>query len=100
MLDGWYCRSIANQNAVEQNDRDDENEPNVVDDSDESQDVPAQHMMPRVDYKSQYHTLKKKLKFLLYVSTTSGALLAENHHFDFRKTNFSKTPCVRVNDAF
>lgn len=68
MLDGWYCRTMANQNSTEQNEQDDENEPNVVDDSDESQDISVAHMMPRVDYKAQYNTLKKKLKFLLYVS--------------------------------
>lgn len=68
MLDGWYCRSFANQNASEDNDHDEDHEPNVVDDSDESQDIPVAHLTPRVDYKSQYNSLKKKLKFLLYVS--------------------------------
>lgn len=69
MLDGWYCRSMANQNATRNNDNDDDNEPNVVDDSDESQeDIPVARLMPRIDYKAQYTTLKKKLKFLLYVS--------------------------------
>lgn len=70
MLDGWYCRTMANQQSrQQQNDQDDDNEPNVVDDSDESQDVPVAHLMPRVDYKAQYSTLKKKLKFLIYVSS-------------------------------
>lgn len=64
MLDGWYCRTMANQNATQNNDH----EPNVVDDSDESQDIPVARLMPRVDYKAQYIALKKKLKFLLYVS--------------------------------
>lgn len=69
MLDGWYCRSMANQNATRNNDNDDDNEPNVVDDSDESQeDIPVARLMPRIDYKAQYTALKKKLKFLLYVS--------------------------------
>lgn len=68
MLDGWYCRTMANQNAARNNDHDDDNEPNVVDDSDESQDLPVARLMPRVDYKAQYVALKKKLKFLLYVS--------------------------------
>lgn len=69
MLDGWYCRTIKNQNSTEQNEQDDEQEPNVVDDSEESQDMPSHTMpRPRVDYKIQYYTLKKKLKFLLYVS--------------------------------
>lgn len=77
MLDGWYCRTIKNQNSAEQNDQDDEHEPNVVDDSEESQDMPS-HMMPRVDYKIQYNTLKKKLKFLLYVSYLCINLFATN----------------------
>lgn len=75
MLDGWYCRSMANQNSAQNND-DEDNEPNV-EDSDES-DTPVAHLMPRVDYKSQYDTLKKKLKFLLYVSKYK---LAEKIHF-------------------
>lgn len=68
MLDGWYCRSMANQNSTDHNEQDDDNEPNVVDESEDSQDVPVAHLMQRVDYKTQYTTLKKKLKFLLYVS--------------------------------
>lgn len=68
MLDGWYCRTIKNQNTTERSSQEDDPEPNVVDDSDDSQDLPVSHMMPRVDYKIQYNTLKKKLKFLLYVS--------------------------------
>lgn len=59
---------MANQQSLQQNDQDDDNEPNVVDDSDESQDIPVAHLMPRVDYKAQYKTLQKKLKFLIYVS--------------------------------
>lgn len=59
---------MANQNAARNNDHDEDHEPNVVDDSDESQDIPVSRLMPRVDYKAQYVSLKKKLKFLLYVS--------------------------------
>lgn len=36
--------------------------------SDYDQQVIEQNTAPRVDYKAQYNTLKKKLKFLLYVS--------------------------------
>lgn len=70
MLSGWYCRSMANQNSTDHNEQDDDNEPNVVDESDDSQDIPVARLMPRIDYKAQYTTLKKKLKFLLYVSTS------------------------------
>lgn len=75
MLDGWYCRTMANQNATQNNDH----EPNVVDDSDESQDIPVARLMPRVDYKAQYITLKKKLKFLLYVSRHAHSSLNKPH---------------------
>lgn len=61
---------MANQNSTDHNEQEDEHEPNVVDESDDSQDIPVAHLMPRVDYKTQYITLKKKLKFLLYVSTS------------------------------
>lgn len=62
---------MANQNSTDHNEQDDDNEPNVVDESDDSQDIPVAHLMPRIDYKAQYTTLKKKLKFLLYVSSES-----------------------------
>lgn len=71
MLDGWYCRTMANQNSTDHNEQDNGNEPNVIDESDDSQDIPVAHLMPRIDYKAQYTTLKKKLKFLLYVSSVS-----------------------------
>lgn len=58
---------MANQSAAQNNEEED-NEPNVVDDSDDESDTPVAQLMPRVDYKAQYNTLKKKLKFLLYVS--------------------------------
>ena len=38
---------------------------------DESEDENQIAQNPRVDYKAQYNTLKKKLKFLLYVSLNS-----------------------------
>lgn len=66
MLDGWYCRTLASQQSS-QNENDDDNEPNVVDESDESQDIPSVQI-PNTDHKAQYIALKKKLKFLLYVS--------------------------------
>lgn len=74
MQSGWYCRSMANQNSGQNNDHGEDNEPNVVDDSDDSQDIPVARLMPRVDYKTQYLTLKKKLKFLLYVSDLNNCI--------------------------
>lgn len=50
MLDGWYCRSIGNNNADAEGE-DDEDSP--------EEEVP--------NYKDQYRNLKRKLKFLIYV---------------------------------
>lgn len=50
MLEGWYCRSIANNNADAEGE-DDEDSP--------EEEVP--------NYKDQYRNLKRKLKFLIYV---------------------------------
>lgn len=86
MLDGWYCRTMANQNATQNNDH----EPNVVDDSDESQDIPVARLMPRVDYKAQYITLKKKLKFLLYVSSNFIK------YIDIGETNWKSNPFIFI----
>lgn len=49
MLEEWYCRSIANNNADAEDDDDDSPE----------EEVP--------NYKDQYRNLKRKLKFLIYV---------------------------------
>lgn len=50
MLEGWYCRSITNNNA-DAEEEDDEDSP--------EEEVP--------NYKDQYRNLKRKLKFLIYV---------------------------------
>ncbi|XP_034941647.1 INO80 complex subunit E [Chelonus insularis] len=47
MLEGWYCRSIANNNAEVEDDEEDSPE-----------EIP--------NYKEQYRNLKRKLKFLIY----------------------------------
>ncbi|XP_011187515.1 uncharacterized protein LOC105215352 [Zeugodacus cucurbitae] len=81
MLSGWYCRSMANQQAAQT----DENDPNVDDDSGSDDDSREQQQTQSgigigsgngggnssgtanaVDYKSQYRYLKRKLKFLIY----------------------------------
>lgn len=71
MLEGWYCRTLANQQAAAASQQDeDENEPNVADsgseDSQEGTSNPNTLNRP-IDYKEQYKYLKQKLKFLLYV---------------------------------
>lgn len=73
MLDGWYCRTLASQQTSQNDDNDEDNEPNVVDESDDSQDDVPDVRMPNIDYKAQYVALKKKLKFLLYVSLEADA---------------------------
>lgn len=105
---------MANQNSTDHNEQDDDNEPNVVDESDDSQDIPVAHLMPRIDYKAQYTTLKKKLKFLLYVSSQSfdddecdrepKCKKKKNEMFFVclrtRKMSFSKMHCAQVNDGY
>lgn len=73
MLDGWYCRSIANMQASEaasgstsspaetQRTREVHKEYS----SDSSSDVE-----PEPNYRAQYIALKKKLKYLIYVCDT------------------------------
>lgn len=92
MLDGWYCRSMANQQSSS-NDPDDNHSQSqhITQQQQHHILLPAQHdghnaadsgsdddshtavgnipnINPRIDYKGQYNNLKKKLKFLLYVS--------------------------------
>ncbi|XP_053950515.1 uncharacterized protein LOC128858352 [Anastrepha ludens] len=83
MLSGWYCRSMANQQAAQT----DETDPNVDDDSGTDDDSQEQQRTQSglgigggsgngggnssgaanpVDYKTQYRYLKRKLKFLIY----------------------------------
>lgn len=53
MLDGWYCRSIGNNAGAEEEEEEEEEE--------ESQEEV-------INYKAHYRNLKRKLKFLIYVS--------------------------------
>lgn len=63
MLEGWYCRSIANNNADAEDDDDDSPE----------EEVP--------NYKDQYRNLKRKLKFLIYVCILCLCILCYfNYH--------------------
>ncbi|XP_017485950.1 PREDICTED: uncharacterized protein LOC108374490 [Rhagoletis zephyria] len=83
MLSGWYCRSMANQQATPA----DETDPNVDEDSGSDDDSHEQQRTQSalgigggsgngggnssgatnaVDYKTQYRYLKRKLKFLIY----------------------------------
>lgn len=70
MLDGWYCRSIANMQATEAASMssaapvEPPRAPPPEDYSSDSSSEPE----PETNYKSHYLTLKKKLKYLIYVS--------------------------------
>ncbi|KAL9873784.1 INO80 complex subunit E [Glossina fuscipes] len=70
MLDGWYCRTLANEQATasQQNDHTDPNEENddTESDSQYNDGIQPRSSNAAVDYKAQYRYLKKKLKFLIY----------------------------------
>ncbi|KAM7349604.1 uncharacterized protein ACRADG_008472 [Cochliomyia hominivorax] len=77
MLDGWYCRTLANeqQQATQQNDNNEQNMGlNDDSDSDSQDNEESRHgaggggatTNSTVDYKNQYRYLKRKLKFLIY----------------------------------
>lgn len=89
MLDGWYCRSLANEKASKRSSEDDTAVERVADESD-SQETQVNDAIEEegptsesgkgagcgdankksVDYKAQYRYLKRKLKFLIYVRIT------------------------------
>lgn len=73
MLDGWYCRSIANMQATEaasMSSAPPAEPPRAPPPEDYSSDSSSEPE-PETNYKSHYLTLKKKLKYLIYVSTIS-----------------------------
>lgn len=70
MLDGWYCRSIANMQANEASVSN-----NVSTEPPQSHGSPKDYSSdsssdpePEPNYRAQYLSLKKKLKYLIYVS--------------------------------
>lgn len=71
MLDGWYCRSIANMQASEAASVSSNTpaESTHARDSHYSSDSSSEPE-PEPNYRAQYLTLKKKLKYLIYVSST------------------------------
>uniref|UniRef100_A0A1I8MVP0 INO80 complex subunit E N-terminal domain-containing protein n=1 Tax=Musca domestica TaxID=7370 RepID=A0A1I8MVP0_MUSDO len=70
MLEGWYCRTLNEQEQSSQPVQSDQNmEVNDETDSSASQDNEESHRgqsTNNIDYKSQYRYLKRKLKFLIY----------------------------------
>lgn len=78
MLEGWYCRTLANeQAAASQNHQDDDDNDQGDSGSEDSQEG-GQNYNSQVDYKAQYRYLKQKLKFLLYVSIISMSVTHES----------------------
>lgn len=64
MLDGWFCRTMASAEQQEQQTSEDEDKSS----EDESNQSLSRLNQKSVDHKAQYQNLKKKLKYLLYVS--------------------------------
>ncbi|XP_011309052.1 uncharacterized protein [Fopius arisanus] len=72
MLEGWYCRSIANNSAEVEDDEDDSPE----------EEVP--------NYKDQYRNLKRKLKFLIYVRLLKVFMIFLRGFSSFSSHGFTK----------
>ncbi|XP_041978931.1 INO80 complex subunit E [Aricia agestis] len=69
MLDGWYCRSIANMQANEASSVNNpvKTEPaHSLDSRKDYSSDSSSEAEPEPNYKAQYLSLKKKLKFLIY----------------------------------
>lgn len=78
MLDGWFCRTMAS--AAEQQ------EQQTSEDEDKSSEDESNQSLSRlnqksVDHKAQYQNLKKKLKYLLYVSCDVKFFFIFKHFF-------------------
>lgn len=124
MLDGWYCRSLANEKATKRSSEDDAVQPDEESGSEEEsqenegledgqrspQFIDDQHpahsdhsvIKTSIDYKSQYRYLKRKLKYLIYVSNKYIiAIIPRLYTLQSisRKMNSFKMPCVQINDV-
>ncbi|XP_023949129.1 uncharacterized protein LOC112053798 isoform X1 [Bicyclus anynana] len=69
MLDGWYCRSIANMQANEAASASNSmnaDAPRSLDSRKDYSSDSSSDQEPEPNYKAQYFTLKKKLKYLIY----------------------------------
>lgn len=123
MLDGWYCRSLANQKTTSTKTNQEHLE------SDEEAHT-KQSTMPgttaaasaagattaassststgtaneNIDYKERYRNLKRKLKFLIYVSNNRCGCIDIFIQFSYfctgRKTNIFKTCYTLIKDVY
>lgn len=64
MLDGWFCRTMANSSTTAEQ----EQQTSSSEEDDESNQSLSRLNQKSVNHKAQYQNLKKKLKYLLYVS--------------------------------
>lgn len=110
MLEGWYCRSLANQEGAvkeePQPDSDEEPAPPVGGRSQvavrggvaaSSSSASAGTGTAAVDYKERYKNLKKKLKFLIYVRVSFLHCREETQNFSCcRRTSTSRIYCTRI----
>lgn len=67
MLEGWYCRTLANEQQSSQDANDQDDDQNDSGSDEDSQEGALPTIMPKIDYKAQFLGLKKNLKYLLYV---------------------------------
>lgn len=78
MLDGWYCR---NQMATGGGEQQPQTESDEEDKSSEEDESLSRLNQKSIDHKAQYQNLKKKLKYLLYVSCCDVAGVNEPFFF-------------------
>lgn len=109
MLEGWYCRSLANQKTKsnkterEQQESEDEHHPS----SSVPRALPAAMSSTStahssIDYKERYRNMKRKLKFLIYVSRFIVGSLFISHMLSLcndRRTSISRICYIQINDV-
>ncbi|KAH8395385.1 hypothetical protein KR222_009221 [Zaprionus bogoriensis] len=89
MLEGWYCRSLANQktksNKAEREQQESDDELQHKQSAAASREIPAAFSSAstdtansRIDYKERYKNMKRKLKFLIYENEYFQDLLHTN----------------------
>lgn len=79
MLDGWYCRSIANMQASEASVSNNApaEPPQARDSHKEYSSDSSSEPEPEPNYRAQYMALKKKLKYLIYVSFLQCSIITK-----------------------
>ncbi|XP_037936601.1 uncharacterized protein LOC119670420 [Teleopsis dalmanni] len=79
MLEGWYCRTMANEQAAQQDETSDPNENSGSDDEQvQRQTMTGKSDEAEPDYKEKYRQLKRKFKFLIYENESFQEALRVN----------------------